>query len=425
MRRVVAIVVHNWPLKLGAILLATLLYAGLALSQSAQRYDGQIPIIPKNQPSDAVLTSDLGDVTEVRYFAPAEVAAQVTAQSFVATVDLSTVDPSKGPTFVPVRLAAADSRISIVGFSPTQVRVELDPLTDKSVPIRVVYEGGIPSGLQLGTPQLSADTTTVSGPDSLVKQVTEAQARVIIQPNALDVDEQVSLVPVDALNDAVRVDVEPATVHVQIQVGSQAPTKTVPVNPVITGSPAAGFDIGTITVDPVTVTLSGDAEALAPILSVDTGPVSLVGATSDVAATVPLSLPNGVKTLGTSDVSVAVNIEPKSSNKTFSAGIVLAGARDDRTYSLSTSQVSIVIGGPVADLDRLDPSSFTVTADVSALPVGTHTVALTANLPQGLTVVSISPPSVSVEVGLPPPSPSPRPTPSPSTTAPPSSTPSP
>ena len=71
-----------------------------------------------------------------------------------------------------------------------------------------------------------------------------------------------------------------------------------------------------------------------------------------------------------------------------------------------------------ADLARLDPSSFTVIADVSSLPAGTHTVQLSANLPQGLSVVSISPPQVSIDVGLPLPSPSPTPAPTPTPPAP-------
>jgi len=36
LRRVVARVVRNWPLKLGSVVLATFLYAGLVLSQNAQ-----------------------------------------------------------------------------------------------------------------------------------------------------------------------------------------------------------------------------------------------------------------------------------------------------------------------------------------------------------------------------------------------------
>ena len=44
MRRVLGIIVHNWPLKLAAIGLATLMYGGLALSQNTQTFQGVVPV---------------------------------------------------------------------------------------------------------------------------------------------------------------------------------------------------------------------------------------------------------------------------------------------------------------------------------------------------------------------------------------------
>ena len=47
--------IHNWPLKLAAIGLATLMYGGLVLSESTQTFDGVIPVTVVNQPADTVL----------------------------------------------------------------------------------------------------------------------------------------------------------------------------------------------------------------------------------------------------------------------------------------------------------------------------------------------------------------------------------
>ena len=61
----------------------------------------------------------------------------------------------------------------------------------------------------------------MSGPESVVKLVTAAQARVVIQPSGIDVDQTVDLVAVDVRGEVVGpVDVEPSSVHVQIAVGS-------------------------------------------------------------------------------------------------------------------------------------------------------------------------------------------------------------
>ena len=44
MTRVLGVLFHNWPLKLAAIGLATLLYGGLVLSQSTATLTGVVPV---------------------------------------------------------------------------------------------------------------------------------------------------------------------------------------------------------------------------------------------------------------------------------------------------------------------------------------------------------------------------------------------
>ncbi|HYM82986.1 MAG TPA: CdaR family protein [Candidatus Dormibacteraeota bacterium] len=416
-RRLAHLVVHNWPLKLGAVAVATLLYAGLVLGQNAQRWEGQVAIQPRNIPSSAVLVSAIGSITEIRYFAPSDVAARVSSDTFSASVDLSSVDPNGGPTLVPVSVKAADDRITVVDFQPLQVRVELDPLVQRTVPVRV-DRGDIPPGLQVGVPDLSATTVTAVGPESVVKRVSDAVARVVIQPGGLGIDQDVSLVAVDAVgNTLTPVDLRPDSVHVKIRVGSNAETRSLPVNPVVTGTPANGYVILAVKVEPAIVTITGDAATLEALDKADTAPVSIANATADVAATVPLALPTDASPVGVKNVTVTVTIRPLTGARTFSAGIVLAGARDDRTYTLSTDSVNVTLGGSLAALDKLDPASFTVTADVSALAAGNHSVQLNVNLPAGLTVNAISPPQVGVVVApaaSPSPSTSPSPTPGPS-----------
>ena len=70
MSRVLGFILHNWPLKLAAIALATILYAGLVLSQNARVWPGRVPIQVFNQPSTAFIVGQLEDVTNIRYFAP-------------------------------------------------------------------------------------------------------------------------------------------------------------------------------------------------------------------------------------------------------------------------------------------------------------------------------------------------------------------
>src|SRR4051812_36863533 len=179
MTRVLRIVVHNWPLKLGAVVLASLLYAGLVLSQTAKPFNGSVPIETVDQPSDVIVLSDLGNVTSIRYVVPEELGLRVDSASFKATVSLATVDPKAGPVALAVHVAATDPRIQVLEYSPSRITVTLDRVTSRNVPIRAVL-GTVPPGFDLGDPSVDVSTATVKGPESIVGQVTEALARVTI-----------------------------------------------------------------------------------------------------------------------------------------------------------------------------------------------------------------------------------------------------
>jgi hypothetical protein len=60
--------------------------------------------------------------------------------------------------------------------------------------------------------------------------------------------------------------------------------------------------------------------------------------------------------------------------------------------------VLVTVGGPVADLDRLDASAFTVSVNVTDLGPGAHELVPTANLQAGLRLLSIQPGTVTVTV---------------------------
>lgn len=414
MTRLLTLVIHNWPLKIAAIGLASLLYAGLVLSQNVQTFNGPIPILPLNQPTDAVLVGNLTAVTDIRYVAPSDVAGRLTRSSFSASIDLSNAHPTPQNPFisVPVRLDPADNRVTILDYQPKIIQVQLDPLTRKSVPVQV-DQGPIPSGLNVGPPTLSVQDVTVSGPDSAVRQVVAARAQIVIQPAGLDVHQDVPLVAVDAVGNPVSpVDLEPASVHVDVAVGSLAVTRSLAVNPVVTGSPAAGQALDSVTVSPAVVTLRGDADALASLTRIDTAPISIANATTSSSTLVGLALPPGVTVLSGANVTVTIRLRAVAQTRDFTAGLVLSGARDDRVYDLSTDRVVVTIGGPVAALDGLQGASFTATVDVSSLAIGDHPVQVQVNLPAGLAVQSISPPSVTVTVAAPAPSPTSTPQPS-------------
>jgi YbbR domain-containing protein len=404
-RRLAGLVTHNWLLKLAAIVLATLLYAGFVASQDSATYPGPVVILPVNPPADTVITNQLRDVEEIRYIAPADL-GRLRADDFRATVDLSNVEPTGEPVSMRVNMSAIDPRVTILDFRPRAIQVVLDESTTKVFKVTVV-QGPPPAGLEIGDVTVEPAEVAVTGPSANVDRVATVRVNAPIDASGLDVDRNFRPEPLDAAGAIVSgVDLEPASVHVTIPVYTNKESRSLPVNPIVTGTPGAGFRISAVEVDPAAVTVEGDGEQLAGLASADTAPVSVSGATRNITATVALQLPPGVTTVGAQTVLVRVSVEPVTETRTFVAGVRLDGMRPDLVYEAQDLNTNLTLFGSTADLDTIAAAPLVVAVNVADLGPGTHLVTLVPSLPSGVTVAAISPETITVTVTEPP-SPSP------------------
>jgi YbbR domain-containing protein len=403
--RVLGVVVHNWPLKLAAIGLATLLYGGLVLSQSSATLTGVIPVVPREQSPDAFLLQTIRPVTEIRYFTPSNV--RPIESDFEAWVDLSGITPGDGPQSVEVQLRSVDPRVRVLGFEPQTVTVDLDRLSQKTVPVQIDH-GEPPATMTIGQEIADPAEVRIVGPASVLERVTGARASVVIQTSGIDVDEDVELIAVDSIGDAVsQVKVEPSTAHIRVEIFSDQQSKTLPVSPQITGSPAAGYQLTAPTVEPSVITVKGDADDLQALASIDTQPIPVGGLSAPQTVTVGFALPPGVIALDAQEATVTIGVQAVTGSRTFEVGLRTIGVRAEFEYQLAVDRLLITVGGSPADLDRIVGATLAADLDVSALGPGTTDVTVGATLPNGITLVAASPPQVAVTV-------TPRPTPPPS-----------
>jgi YbbR domain-containing protein len=419
-RRALGAIVHNWPLKVAALVLATLLYVGLVATQGSNTYPGPIPVLADHVPTGTIVTNQLRPLDEVRYIAPADL-GRLTANDFHATVDLSNLQPTGTAQSVRVSVTPSDPRVTILEVRPRTITVVLDQQVSIQVPVDVV-PGATPPGVDVGTTTYTPQQVTVIGPSTAVKRVVSVRVDVALDPGGLDYDQDVQGTPVDASGAQVTgVELSPRTVHVTIPLYTNKQSRSVPVNPVLSGEPAPGFRVAGVDVLPLAVTLEGDADQLAKLSSADTAPVAIYGATRNVTQSVAFALPTGVTALGATSVQVTVRVEAVTDTRTLTAGLRLDGSDPALTYDVSVQSVLLTVYGSTADLDRLGSAAITVGLDVSGMGPGRHQVTVVPSLPSGVTLVTIVPPAVTVTITAPSPSPSdgvpsgsPLPTPSPS-----------
>jgi YbbR domain-containing protein len=403
---------RNWHLKLAALGLATILYTGFVYSGSFtdEVFPG-LPVEAINQPSGAYpLTQQLGTV-DVQYRLAADAPERVTADSFAVTVDLAEYDMERSPELqsLEVHVTSLQQGVEVLDHQPTTVAVALDQLAERQVSVEV-ETGDVPEGLATSTPRTSHDEVTASGPESQLGRVDHAVARVQIFESGIDVRQQVPLVPVDIDGREVEsVELEPATIQVEIDVRAVETSKTVPIRPVLTGNPADGFQVNTVTVEPAVVTIFGPPDAVEEITEVTTEPLAVGGANANLELEAVLQLPGDTRTADDAAAPVVtIVIRQSIVTRSYLVGLICENAPDGSACLPQQDQVSVTLRGPAGTLAGLDPADLTPTLDASGLAPGSHVLTPTFALPNGVNLVSVSPGTVTVQI-VPPATPTPAP----------------
>lgn len=408
MRRAANFLLRNWPLKFGAILLATVLYSGLVLGQNVRTWSGVLPVDTLRPPTGATLLADLEPVTLIRYRAPLDVGV-LSPDSFRATVDLSRAqaEPGGPPVSVPVTVIALDQRVQVVDFQPRELEIRLDPVATRQKPVTVTL-GSVPEGLNVGPPQTEPGTVTVRGASSRVDAVSAIVARVGIDASALNIDREFDLVAVDANGNQVpNIEIDPGRARVRIAVARELANLTLPVVPQLTGTPAPGYRIASVTFAPLVVTVSGEEATVARLESAPTDPIDIDGRTTDLEAMVGLALPDGVSVIGSDQVRVVLTVERVNASATVLLPARLTGTQCACVYGYSLAAASVTLTGPADALAGIDGAPVALTFDISGLEPGTHQVALSVIPPTDLVVSAIDPALITVTIEAATPIPSP------------------
>jgi len=411
------ILLRNWHLKLSALLLSTVLYTGLVFSGSFTDSSIQVRVEQLNASRDVFVLSAEPGVVEVDYRVSNAEAGGVTAADFVVEVDLSEYDLERAPEpqQLPLRFRSLKDGVEIQGVVPDEIRVEMDRVEVRTVPVEV-DRGTIPDGLEIDEPVVSADTVEVRGPASVVDQVDRAVAFVDIPASGININEPVPLTLVDIGGQPIgtgQLDVVPEVVSVQIEVRAVETETTVAIRPNIQPgtTPAPGFALEAVRVEPASVTIVGLPEVLAEIASVTTEPISIDGISADQTFEVDLQLPDDI-TLADGEptsVTVTATIGPSVSSRTFVVGIVCTGSGSNACLP-RLDQVSVTLSGAGGALSALTAADVTPTVDASGLDPGNHDLTPTiGGLPQGVEVIAINPGTVPVTITAPQPTPTPAP----------------
>ena len=356
----------------------------------------ELAVEPVNVPGDLALSGSPVNV-RVRVEVADDVWNTLSTADFKATLDLDGLQA--GTYDLPVRVEPLTGRggLRVTQVIPDTVAVELKSLFSKSVSASVSLEGGPPPGYEASIPELDAETVLVTGTQDRVTLVTQAAASLDLSGRTESLTQAIRLEPRDSRGFVVEgVSLEPSVTNVSVNIEQTQFSRALVISPTVVGTPAAGYDIVSLSADPSVITVFGPQTFVGETATIRTQPLDITNATEDVIRTVSLDLPTGVSVSGGTSVTVTVQIEPAQGRQTLGVTAVIVGLNPDLSVSGPLPLVEVVLLGELPDLQGIGPNDIAATINLTGLNEGTHTVSVSVSAPPEASVASVSPEEVEI-----------------------------
>ncbi len=312
--------------------------------------------------------------------------------------DLSRLN-TKGTHFLPISIFGIPPEIEISSKNPDAIEIVLDQIVTKERDIKIKIIGQPAEGMAYLSYIANPSKVTLEGAETLLNMVSEVVAELDITNASSEINKQLPLKAVDANGKEVGgVSISPKNVDVTIPIGA---TKNVPVNPKLTGSLPQDSLITSVTVNPTEIKIGGISQNFNDISRISTEEISLTGQTKTFEKKVKLLLPEGVEVIsGEAAVMVKVTIEPLIEKTFETTDIKVNNLKGDLTIGENNldQTISYTLKGGKSQIDGLKKENLTLFIDVSDLPEGRHDLPVKIDLPEGITLESINPKVVRINI---------------------------
>jgi YbbR domain-containing protein len=244
---------------------------------------------------------------------PKSLVEGVRKEDISAWVDLegfTTAQPYAEKLFkVETRVVGLPSSGVSYTVNPHSVKVRIEALGGKRMPVEVKFLSAPPIGKNYGNPTVTPPNVSIAGKSTDVGRVRRVVLAVSNEAMTGSIDSEFPLTPMDQAGNAVSgVTVDPERVRLKLNLVEVPAKKQFMVSAALEGSPKYPNKVSEVKVSPSVVTLEGMPKILERVGTVTTEPVSVEGAEGDVVKHVGLRVPAGCQVEGTGQVRVNVSI---------------------------------------------------------------------------------------------------------------------
>jgi YbbR domain-containing protein len=267
-----------------------------------------VPLTARRIPADLIFDDKTAPQISVTLTGPADAVSRLSEAAVVAQVDLSRAHKGKNVGLKVIVLPLGGSDVTVSDYEPQSLSLTLPARATRRVQITAGNPGTPPAGFMFQPAKVTPKYATLIGSQDAVDSVQQVVANVDGGTAIGTIDNDFPVVPLDGQGAQVNVPVTPQIAHVHILMTRVPAAKTLLVSPSLVGEPPYPYKVTGIDVSPQNLTVTGRPELLAQAYNIQTSPVDISGATSDVTRQVTCVVPLGVMLSGTGQVTVTVHI---------------------------------------------------------------------------------------------------------------------
>ena len=341
---------------------------------------------------------------------------KIKVSDITATADLQqAVRLDTNPVMVPITVTCSVPGVTPndIKVTPQNLSVNLDEKETQEFVVNVSRGDTKPGkDYEVGSLTANPEKVRITGPKSLVNKIDKVNATISLDGNTQDFTQDVNLTIIDKNQEALS-DSEMNSLRIENNAKVSVTAKLwkirqgVGISAGYVGSPASGYQVGTVTTVPDTISVAGSTEGLETLtqndntITIPADSIDISGESRDVERKISLKdlLPDNVKLTSDSseDVWVTVSILPEGSREfTLSTkDIEVKNKPDDLQVTFETAQIEIRIKSDTEDLDDLNTETdIKASIDLKGKEEGNYKVPVTLSLPDGYETVE----NVSTEV---------------------------
>ena len=349
------------------------------------------------------------DSIKIAITASKKIRDKIKVTDISAVADLQqAVSLDTNPVMVPITVTCSVPGVSSndIKVTPQNLSVNLDEKETQEFVVNVSRGDTKPGkDYEVGSLTANPEKVRITGPKTLVNKIDKVNATIELDGNTQDFTQDVNLTIIDKNQEALS-DSEMNSLRIENNAKVVVTARLwkirqgVGISASYVGTPADGYEVGSVKTVPDTISVAGSTEGLESltennnVITIPADSIDISGESQDVEKKISLNklLPDNVKLTSDSseDVWVTVNILPVGS-KEFdipTKNIEVKNKPDDLQVTFETAQIELRIKSDTKNMDDLDAQKdIKLSIDLDGKKEGNYEVPVKIVLPDGYETV--------------------------------------